>query len=71
MFRAVSLVLLNKLDLLPYLDVDLDLLHRNVSQVNPGATMVPVSARTGEGLDAWHDWLVTAAVGAGVSAADR
>ncbi len=54
MFRAVEVVLVNKVDLLPYLDFDLDLFRRNLAQVNPGATVIEVSARTGEGLDAWH-----------------
>ena len=57
MFRAVEVVLVNKIDLLPYLDFDLDLFRRNLLQVNPGAQVIEVSARTGEGLDAWHDCL--------------
>ena len=57
MFRSVSVVLVNKMDLLPYLDFDLELFRRNVAQVNPEATLIEVSARTGEGLDAWHEWL--------------
>jgi len=59
MFRSVSLVLVNKLDLVPYLDVDLDLFRRNVSQVNPAAAVMEISARSGEGLETWHDWLLT------------
>jgi hydrogenase nickel incorporation protein HypB len=57
MFRAVSVVLVNKIDLLPHLELDLDLLRRNVAQVNPAAKLIEVSARTGEGLDQWHAWL--------------
>lgn len=57
MFRSVSVVLVNKMDLLPHLDFDLELFRRNVVQVNPAARMIEVSARTGEGLDAWHEWL--------------
>lgn len=57
MFRSVAVVLVNKMDLLPHLDFDLDLFRRNVEQVNPAARMIEVSARTGEGLDAWHEWL--------------
>jgi hydrogenase nickel incorporation protein HypB len=57
MFRAVSVVLLNKLDLLPHLDVDVALLRRNVVAVNPAARVLEISARTGAGLDAWHAWL--------------
>jgi hydrogenase nickel incorporation protein HypB len=57
MFRAVDLVLVNKMDLLPHLDLDLGLFERNVAAVNPSARLVRVSARTGEGLGAWYDWL--------------
>jgi hydrogenase nickel incorporation protein HypB len=57
MFRSVEVVLVNKMDLLPHLDVDLDLFRRNVAQVNPAARLIEVSARTGAGLDAWHEWL--------------
>lgn len=60
MFRSVDVVLVNKLDLLPHLDFDLDLLRRNLSQVNPTARVIEVSARTGDGLDAWHAWLLEA-----------
>jgi len=57
MFRSVELVLVNKIDLLPHLDVDLGLFERNVRAVNPTATMLHVSARTGEGLPEWYAWL--------------
>jgi hydrogenase nickel incorporation protein HypB len=57
MFRSVSVVLVNKMDLLAHLDFDVDLFRRNLSRVNPGATVIEVSARTGDGLTAWHDWL--------------
>jgi hydrogenase nickel incorporation protein HypB len=57
MFRAAELVLVNKLDLLPHLEFDLDLFLYNLDQVNPGAQRMLISARTGEGIDAWSDWL--------------
>jgi hydrogenase nickel incorporation protein HypB len=57
MFRACELVIVNKIDLLPHLDVDLDRLVANVEAVNPGATILSVSASTGEGVAAWRDWL--------------
>lgn len=57
MFRAVELVLVNKLDLLPHLDYDLGLFEANVAAVNPTARIIKVSARTGEGLSAWYAWL--------------
>jgi hydrogenase nickel incorporation protein HypB len=62
MFRAVDAVVLNKIDLLPYLDVDLDLLYANLRAVNPGATVIETSAKTGAGLDEWCAWLAARAV---------
>jgi hydrogenase nickel incorporation protein HypB len=61
MFRACELVLVNKIDLLPHLDFDLDKLLYNLDVVNPGAQKLLVSARTGEGIDAWRGWLEHAA----------
>lgn len=58
MFRAVDAVVVNKMDLLPHLDFDLEAFRRNLEQVNPGVAVFEVSARTGEGLDAWHEWLL-------------
>ena len=60
MFRAVELVLVNKIDLLPHLEFDLDLYLSNLEAVNPGVDVLLVSARTGEGIDAWRDWLAHA-----------
>ena len=62
MFRTCDLVLVNKIDLLPHLDYDLDRFLYNLDQVHPDVERMLVSARTGEGIDAWRDWL--AAVGA-------
>jgi hydrogenase nickel incorporation protein HypB len=58
MFRACDVVLVNKIDLLPHLDFDLDRLVRNVEAVHPGVARMLLSARTGEGIDAWCDWLL-------------
>ncbi|GIK78422.1 MAG: hydrogenase nickel incorporation protein HypB [Actinomycetes bacterium] len=57
MFRACELVCVNKIDLLPHVDCDLDRLLANVAAVNPDATVLTVSARTGEGIEAWRAWL--------------
>lgn len=57
MFRAVDLVLLNKVDLVPYLDIDVNTYIAHIRQVNPTAMILPVSARTGAGMPAWFDWL--------------
>jgi hydrogenase nickel incorporation protein HypB len=58
MFRAVDVVVINKMDLLPHLDFDLDLFRANLAKINPTAVTIEVSARTGAGLDAWADWLL-------------
>ncbi len=58
MFRAVDVVVINKMDLLPHLDFDLDLSRANLTKINPTAVTIEVSARTGAGLDAWADWLL-------------
>ena len=57
MFRACELVIVNKIDLLPYVDVDLDHLLYNIDQVHPDVERIVLSAKTGEGLDAWRAWL--------------
>ncbi len=57
MFRAADVVIVNKIDLLPHLDFDLDLFLANLHDINPRATVLQLSARTGEGVDAWCDWL--------------
>jgi len=61
MFRACELVIVNKIDLLPHLDFDLDKFLHHLDQVHPGVPRMLVSARTGEGVDAWRDWLVALA----------
>ncbi len=57
MFRSVDVVLLNKVDLLPYLDADVDAYIAHVREVNATAAILPVSARTGAGMDDWFGWL--------------
>ena len=57
MFRAVDAVVINKVDLLPYLDFDLSQMLSNLRAVNPSATVIQVSARTGTGVEAWCAWL--------------
>ena len=59
MFRTADLVLLNKIDLLPYVDFDVDLCLGLIHQVKPDVEMLPVSATRGDGLDSWHDWLAS------------
>jgi hydrogenase nickel incorporation protein HypB len=57
MFRACELVLINKIDLLEHLDFDLDKFLYHLEQVHPGVERMLVSARTGEGVEAWREWV--------------
>ena len=57
MFRACELVVVNKLDLLPHLEIDLDKLIYNIDVVNPGVRVIVTSARTGDGVSELRDWL--------------
>jgi hydrogenase nickel incorporation protein HypB len=57
MFTAARLAILNKTDLAPHCDVDLDLYEANLRRVNPGIEILRLSARTGEGMGAWLEWL--------------
>jgi hydrogenase nickel incorporation protein HypB len=68
MFRACDLVIVNKIDLLPHLDVSVERLLANIEAVHPGVPTMLVSARTGEGIDEWREWLVNATTRAGAEA---
>jgi hydrogenase nickel incorporation protein HypB len=57
MFRQADVVLITKVDLLPHLPVELATIRRNIHSINPNATVIEVSALSGEGLDAWHQWV--------------
>ena len=57
MFRAADVVAVNKIDLLPHLDFDLGLFLHNLTSVNPSARVIKTSARTGEGVEEWCDWV--------------
>ncbi|MBV8429837.1 MAG: hydrogenase nickel incorporation protein HypB, partial [Solirubrobacterales bacterium] len=67
MFRTCELVLVNKVDLLPHLDFDLDRLLYNVDQVHPDVETIVLSARTGEGVGAWREWLLRVAAREGAA----
>ncbi|WP_222263298.1 hydrogenase nickel incorporation protein HypB [Modestobacter marinus] len=58
MFALADLVVVNKVDLLPYVDVRLDRLAEHCRSVNPGVRVLPLSVTTGEGMQPWRDWLV-------------
>ncbi|OBA86568.1 hydrogenase accessory protein HypB [Mycobacteriaceae bacterium 1482268.1] len=57
MFAAAELVIVNKIDLMPYVDFDLESCVDNARAVNPGVRILPLSATGGEGLEAWYDWI--------------
>jgi hydrogenase nickel incorporation protein HypB len=73
MFRSAELVIVNKLDLLPHLEFDLDRFLYFLDQVNPSVQRMLVSARTGEGIAEWRAWLrdVASGRGAGGEVGDR
>src|SRR4051794_12711275 len=58
MFRTCELVLVNKIDLLPHLEFDMERFLHHLDAVHPGVPRMLVSARTGEGIDAFRDWLL-------------
>jgi len=59
MFAVSQVMIVNKLDLLPYVDYDVEKVKRQALAINPQLRIFQVSCRTGEGLDAWCEWLVT------------
>jgi hydrogenase nickel incorporation protein HypB len=58
MFRTCELVVVNKIDLLPHLDFDVDRFLSNLDTVHPGVQNMLVSARTGDGVEQFQDWLL-------------
>ena len=59
MYRGVDALVINKIDLLPYVPFDMDNFRRGVEILNPGVVTFALSCRTGEGIDAWLDWILT------------
>ena len=57
MFKVCDVVLVNKTDVMPYFDFDLQKLRENVALRNPNAQVIPICAKTGEGMEAWYEWL--------------
>jgi hydrogenase nickel incorporation protein HypB len=57
-YRGVDVLVINKIDLLPYVNFRMDYFERGVQALNPGVTAFHTSCTTGEGLDAWADWLI-------------
>ena len=58
MYRGVDALVINKVDLLPYVSFNMDYFRRGVEILNPGVMTFPLSCRTGEGLEHWLDWVV-------------
>lgn len=57
MYRGVDVVIINKVDLLPYVTFDMDNFRRGVEILNPGVAVFPVSCRTGDGVESWLTWI--------------
>ncbi|UCD97583.1 MAG: hydrogenase nickel incorporation protein HypB [Chloroflexota bacterium] len=57
MYRGVDALVINKIDLLPYIDFDMEYFQRGVEVLNPGLVTFPLSCSSGEGVDAWVTWL--------------
>lgn len=62
-YRGIDALILNKTDLLPYIDFNMDYFHAGIEALNPGVAFFPVSAKTGAGFDAWLAWLTSRASG--------
>lgn len=56
-YRGLDVLIINKIDLLPYLEFDKDYFQKGVEMLNPGLKTFPVSCKTGEGLEGWLSWL--------------
>ena len=59
MFTICDVLLINKIDVLPYFDFDLEACKKYALRLNPNIKIIPISARTGEGIPEWTDWLRT------------
>lgn len=57
MFSICDVVLINKVDVLPYFDFDMDACRQYILERNPNAKVIPISARTGEGIGEWTEWI--------------
>lgn len=57
MFSICDVLLVNKIDVMPYFDFDLEACRERVTRLNPNIKVIPISAKTGEGMEEWADWL--------------
>lgn len=56
-YRGIDALIINKIDLIPYVEFNMDYFRRGVEMLNPGVITFPISCRTGEGVEAWVSWL--------------
>jgi hydrogenase nickel incorporation protein HypB len=59
MFSVCDAIIINKIDCMPYFDFDIEAVKKRVSNLNPDIAFFEVSATTGQGMDAWFNWLST------------
>lgn len=59
MFSIVDVLLINKIDVIEYFDFDIEAVRKRATKLNPNIKIIPISARTGEGIDEWADWIRT------------
>jgi len=59
MFSIVDIVLINKMDAIDYFDFDLKVVEERIKKLNPNIKVIPISAKKGEGMDRWIDWIRT------------
>jgi len=57
-YRGIDALIINKIDLLPYVEFNMDYFRRGVQMLNPGVVTFPISCRTGEGVEGWAEWLI-------------
>jgi hydrogenase nickel incorporation protein HypB len=57
-YRGIDALIINKIDLIPYVDYNMDYFKRGVELLNPGVVTFPISCRTGEGIESWVEWLL-------------
>lgn len=58
-YRGIDALIVNKIDLQPYVEFNMDYFRRGVELLNPGVVTFPISCRTGEGIDRWAEWLLS------------
>ena len=57
-YRGLDVLIINKIDLLPYIDFNMDYFREGIEMLNPGLTSFSLSCKTGEGIQEWADWLL-------------